>query len=156
LGVFDCGRKIFDRAGLRGLYCGFGVSLSGVVLYRATQFGCFDTGKMFIGSDEWVLKTASLATGSTLVAGFLTYGKDTVRRRLMMQSGRDLDKKNYDGGVHAYRKIWKKEGVYGFYRGGLANVIRGLGSSMCLLLYEELQYYVRTGHCHTMNHFMNH
>jgi hypothetical protein len=33
-------------------------------MYRATQFGCFDTGKMFIGSDEWVLKTASLATVS--------------------------------------------------------------------------------------------
>jgi solute carrier family 25 (adenine nucleotide translocator) protein 4/5/6/31 len=90
------------------------------------------------------------------VAGFLTYGKDTVRRRLMMQSGRDCDKKNYNGGIHAYKKIWAKEGVHGFYRGGLANAIRGLGSSMCLLLYEELQYYVRHGHCHSMNHFINH
>ena len=74
----------------------------------------------------------------------------------MMQGGRDLDKKNYHNAMSAYIKIWQREGVYGFYRGGFANVIRGLGSSMCLVLYEALQYYASHGHFHSMKHYLEH
>ena len=35
--------KIFKSDGFVGLYRGFNVSVQGIVIYRATYFGCYDT-----------------------------------------------------------------------------------------------------------------
>lgn len=37
--------SIFRSDGLIGLYRGFGVSVQGIIIYRAAYFGCFDTAK---------------------------------------------------------------------------------------------------------------
>lgn len=44
-GLGDCLKKIFKSDGLIGLYRGFGVSVQGIIIYRASYFGCFDTAK---------------------------------------------------------------------------------------------------------------
>lgn len=44
-GLFDCIRKIFRSDGLLGLYRGFGVSVQGIIIYRAAFFGIYDTAK---------------------------------------------------------------------------------------------------------------
>lgn len=44
-GLFDCCRKIFKADGLIGLYRGFGVSVQGIIIYRAAFFGIYDTAK---------------------------------------------------------------------------------------------------------------
>ena len=68
----------------------------GIVFYRGIYFGLYDTGKVLHFEDE---KTASMvlkfvyAMNVTALAGLVSYPLDTVRRRLMMQSGR----KNKEG-----------------------------------------------------------
>lgn len=37
--------KIFRSDGLGGLYRGFGVSVQGIIIYRAAFFGIYDTAK---------------------------------------------------------------------------------------------------------------
>lgn len=44
-GLSDCLKKTFQSDGMFGLYRGFVVSVQGIIIYRATYFGLFDTAK---------------------------------------------------------------------------------------------------------------
>ena len=44
-GLGNCIAKIFKTDGIVGLYRGFGVSVQGIIIYRAAYFGFFDTAK---------------------------------------------------------------------------------------------------------------
>jgi solute carrier family 25 (mitochondrial adenine nucleotide translocator), member 4/5/6/31 len=69
----------------------------------------------------------------------LAYPLDTIRRRLMMESGKSQDQRTYKGTVDCGNKILKTEGVTGFFKGNLSNFWRSIGSSLVLVLYDELQ-----------------
>ena len=90
-GLVDCLQKIFKSDGAYGLYRGFGISVIGIIAYRAAYFGMFDTGKVLLFED---IKKANFfqmwafAQAVTVSAGIASYPLDTIRRRLMMQSGR--------------------------------------------------------------------
>lgn len=45
-GLGDCILSILKTDGPRGLYQGFGVSVQGIIVYRASYFGCYDTIKV--------------------------------------------------------------------------------------------------------------
>lgn len=117
-GLGDCLVKIFKSDGLRGLYQGFNVSVQGIIIYRAAYFGIYDTakGKAFVKSwfkviaffnchflqcyiwlfagmlpdpkNTHIVVSWAIAQTVTAVAGLTSYPFDTVRRRMMMQSGR--------------------------------------------------------------------
>jgi solute carrier family 25 (adenine nucleotide translocator) protein 4/5/6/31 len=57
----------------------------------------------------------------------------------MMESGKALEAKQYRGTVDCGKKILSKEGVTGFFKGNLSNFWRSIGSSLVLVLYDELQ-----------------
>ena len=78
-----------------------------------------------------------IAQAVTAVAGVASYPFDTVRRRLMMQSGRA--EKLYNGTADAWVKIARNEGMSAFFKGAWSNVIRGAGGAFVLVLYDELQ-----------------
>lgn len=44
-GLGDCLKKIYKSDGITGMYRGFGVSVQGIIIYRASYFGFFDTAK---------------------------------------------------------------------------------------------------------------
>lgn len=69
----------------------------------------------------------------------LAYPLDTIRRRLMMESGKQLAEKQYNGTVDCATKILRTEGVTGFFKGNLSNFWRSIGSSLVLVLYDEFQ-----------------
>ena len=90
-GLNDCISKIYKSDGPKGLYRGFGISVIGIIFYRAAYFGMFDTGKVFFFEDMKkanILMVWAFAQFVTVSAGIFSYPLDTVRRRLMMQSGR--------------------------------------------------------------------
>uniref|UniRef100_A0A674BHI9 ADP/ATP translocase n=1 Tax=Salmo trutta TaxID=8032 RepID=A0A674BHI9_SALTR len=45
-GLGDCLKKIYKADGLKGLYQGFSVSVQGIIIYRASYFGVYDTAKV--------------------------------------------------------------------------------------------------------------
>merc|ERR1711935_881617 len=51
-GLIDCLKKITAKDGVKGLYNGFGISVIGIIFYRASYFGLFDTGKMLLLGDK--------------------------------------------------------------------------------------------------------
>lgn len=141
-GLVDCLKKIAGKDGPMGLYRGFGISVVGIIGYRASYFGMFDTGKVLLFED---IKTANFfalwgfAQFVTVGAGIVSYPLDTVRRRLMMTSGKTGKDKMYDGTLDCFRKIYKDEGGRAFFKGCLSNVLRGTGGALVLVFYDKIQ-----------------
>jgi len=141
-GLSDCIAKIYKKDGFAGLYGGFGVSVVGIIVYRAAFFGGFDTAKTVFLKDPKrapVWQTWLIAQIVTTMAGFVSYPFDTVRRRIMMQAGKPADQKTYKNTLDCWAKIAKNEGSRAFFHGALSNVIRGSGGALVLVLYDEIQ-----------------
>ena len=60
----------------------------------------------------------------------------------MMESGKQKEERVYKGTVHCASKILSSEGITGFFKGNLSNFWRSIGSSIVLVLYDELQKWV--------------
>jgi solute carrier family 25 (adenine nucleotide translocator) protein 4/5/6/31 len=141
-GLVDCLAKVAKNDGPLGLYRGFGISVVGIIGYRASYFGMFDTGKVMLFED---MKKANFfavwgfAQCVTVLSGIVSYPLDTVRRRLMMTSGQKGADRMYTGTWDCFKKIYKDEGGRAFFKGCLSNVIRGTGGALVLVFYDKIQ-----------------
>jgi len=140
-GLGNCLSKIFKSDGIVGLYRGFGVSVQGIIIYRAAYFGFFDTAKGMLPDPRNTPFIISFAIAQTVttVAGIVSYPFDTVRRRIMMQSGRAVADRTYKGTIDCWSKIAKNEGPRAFFKGAFSNILRGTGSALVLVLYDEVR-----------------
>ncbi|XP_074848044.1 ADP/ATP translocase 4 [Carettochelys insculpta] len=138
-GLGDCIIKIAKSDGLVGLYQGFGVSVQGIIVYRASYFGCYDTIKGLLPNPKQTpfILSFLIAQAVTTFSGILSYPFDTVRRRMMMQSGEA--ERQYKGTVDCFFKIYKQEGLNAFFRGAFSNVLRGTGGALVLVLYDKIK-----------------
>lgn len=142
-GLIDCLMKIQRSTGFKSLYKGFSISVTGIIVYRGTYFGMYDSAKAIIFGDN---KNANIffkwavAQFVTVNAGLASYPFDTVRRRMMMMSGKKASSEiMYTSSADCFKKIMQNEGVKGFYKGALANVLRGFGGALVLVFYDEFK-----------------
>jgi len=140
-GLGDCLVKVYKSDGLIGLYRGFNVSVQGIIIYRAAYFGFFDTAKGMLPDPKNTPLVISwmIAQTVTTISGIISYPFDTVRRRMMMQSGLAANERMYRSTIHCWGKIAKTEGSRAFFKGALSNVFRGTGGAFVLVLYDELK-----------------
>jgi solute carrier family 25 (adenine nucleotide translocator) protein 4/5/6/31 len=142
-GLGDCLKKTAQGPkGVLSLYNGFGISVAGIIPYRGVQFGLNDTLKglnpfdkevSFIGiASKW-----ACAQFSVIMSGFVTYPFDTVRRRLQMESEKKVEDRMYKGAAHCFQKVATDEGMNALFKGAGANVLRGTGAALVLVLYGE-------------------
>ncbi|EDS27833.1 conserved hypothetical protein [Culex quinquefasciatus] len=75
----------------------------------------------------------------TTLSGVISYPFDTVRRRMMMQSGRAKADIMYKNTLDCWVKISKQEGSKAFFKGAFSNVLRGTGGALVLVFYDELK-----------------
>jgi solute carrier family 25 (adenine nucleotide translocator) protein 4/5/6/31 len=143
-GLADCLTKTFKSSGFGGLYNGIGVSLVGIIPYRGVYFGLFDTlsgYNPYQKSENGALRAFSkfgCAQFSAIVAGYVSYPLDTVRRRLQMQSEKAQADWVYQGTMDCFRKIIKDEGVGALFKGAGANALRTVGAALVLVFYSEI------------------
>jgi solute carrier family 25 (adenine nucleotide translocator) protein 4/5/6/31 len=141
-GLVNCLGKIFKSDGLLGMYRGFSVSVQGIIIYRAAYFGFYDTSKGMLKTDPKhtpLVVSWMIAQTVTIISGIISYPFDTVRRRMMMQSGRAKSDMLYKNTLDCWMKIGKTEGASAFFKGALSNVIRGTGGAFVLVLYDEIR-----------------
>lgn len=140
-GLADCLTKVFKSDGLIGLYRGFNVSVQGIIIYRAAYFGFFDTAKGMLPDPKNTPLVISwmIAQTVTTISGIISYPFDTVRRRMMMQSGLAANERMYKNTIHCWVKIAQSEGSNAFFKGALSNVFRGTGGAFVLVLYDEIK-----------------
>jgi len=137
-GVFDCLNKTYQSDGIKGLYRGAGMAVYGIFIYRGLYFGIYDSGKaVIIKDDDPIYKKFFFAQACVISSETIAYPTDTVKRMLMLQSTRK--EVMYTGIIDCCKKLYAKEGLPGFWKGNLSNMMRSAGSSICLVLYDELK-----------------
>jgi len=142
-GLGDCLMKTAKGPkGVLSLYNGFGISVAGIIPYRGVQFGLNDT---LLGLNPYKKEVSFIglvskwacAQFSVIMSGFVTYPFDTIRRRLQMESEKTIEDRMYKGAAHCAQKIIADEGVAAMFKGAGANVLRGTGAALVLVLYGE-------------------
>lgn len=146
-GIYHFLTTIRKKDGIRGVYRGLPASLHGMVIHRGVYFGGFDTIKEMLSEESKpelaLCKRWVVAQVVTTSAGLLSYPLDTVRRRMMMQSG--SEQPMYHSTLDCWRKIYRTEGLGSFYRGALSNMFRSTGAAAILVLYDEVKKFVNWG-----------
>jgi len=123
-GVFA---EIIKKEGPLGFYKGLVPSMAGIAPYIAVNFTTFD-----------LLKEANPAGGSfanafiaSTIATSICYPLDTVRRQMQMKNS------PYSTMAGALAGIFAKNGIGGFYRGWLPNLVKNMpNSSIRLATYD--------------------
>ncbi|KAG2617880.1 probable ADP,ATP carrier protein At5g56450 [Panicum virgatum] len=137
-------QTIYKKNGIRGIYRGLPASLHGMVVHRGLYFGGFDTAKdVLVPLESPLWQRWITAQAVTSMAGLISYPLDTVRRRMMMQSGMEVQM--YSSTLDCWRKIYRLEGVRSFYRGALSNIFRSTGAAAILVLYDEVKKFMDRG-----------
>lgn len=57
----------------------------------------------------------------------------------MMQSGLKKEEVMYKNTLDCWVKIFQQEGGRAFFKGALSNIIRGTGSALVLVFYDEIK-----------------
>jgi len=124
-GTFHALRSIAKYEGLPGLYSGFGPSLLGVA-HVAIQFPLYEAGKSYLatrcGCAVSELGTPQLIMASSfskMVASSVTYPHEVVRSHMHVSGSGP-----FNGLVSTSRRILQEDGLRGFYRGCLTNLLR--------------------------------
>merc|ERR1711966_287331 len=112
-GMFDCLKKTIQSNGVLSLYNGIGPSTIGIVVYLGAQI-------------------------AVSASGIVSYPLDTLQRRLQIEASKPKEQQMYNGMVDCFGKILKNEGPGGFFKGALANVLRGTGAALVLVIYDEI------------------
>lgn len=152
--------RLLREEGVWGFYRGLGVGML-AVSHGAVQFAVYDPARrMYLARrrrsqgggegkadgegevDGAVTNEATLvlSTVSKLVAGATTYPLQVLRSRLQHYDAEAQFGRGISGVV---RKLWREEGVRGFYRGVMPGVVRVLPATwVTFLVYENVKYYL--------------
>uniref|UniRef100_A0A7S0R2M7 Uncharacterized protein n=1 Tax=Chlamydomonas leiostraca TaxID=1034604 RepID=A0A7S0R2M7_9CHLO len=136
-GAVDAVRTIVRTEGVAALYKGLIPTLVGVAPYAAINFASYDLAKKTFYHGEKPQNPIAnffMGAGSGTVAATVCYPLDTVRRRMQMKGT------VYSSQADAFRTIYAKEGVRGFYRGWLANTLKVTPqNSIRFVAYEAIK-----------------
>jgi solute carrier family 25 (adenine nucleotide translocator) protein 4/5/6/31 len=144
-GLWDCISQVYKKDGAAGLYRGFGVSLGGIIVYRAAFFGGYDTAKDVLLTGDLArnpIAQWAVAQVVTTISGVVSYPFDTVRRRMMMQSGKPVAEHQYKSTLDCWMQIMANEGPSAFFHGAFSNVLRGTGGALVLVMYDQIKLYL--------------
>jgi solute carrier family 25 (mitochondrial folate transporter), member 32 len=142
-------RQLLSTEGWRGFYRGLGVSLLGVA-HGAVQFAVYEPGKKIYfarrrraGDDSGRMSneaTVVLSSIAKLVAGAVAYPHQVLRTRLQNYDAEE----RFGRGIRGVaRRIWREEGIRGFYKGLIPGVVRVLPATwVTFLVYENVKYYL--------------
>merc|ERR1712176_1739419 len=142
-GMGDCLIKTTKSGGILSLYNGIGPSTIGIVVYRGAQFGLQDIVKAF---NLWQQEVTArglvskfmVAQLAVSVSGICAYPFDTMQRRLQIEASKPASEKMYTSMPDCFKKILAKEGPKGFFKGAFANILRGTGAALVLVMYDEI------------------
>jgi len=131
--------SIFREDGIPGLYRGIVPALF-LTLHGVIQFVVYERMKEAAGEQGASASSGTVVSAalvSKVAAATATYPYQVAKSRLQQ---RFEGKPEYSGLWDCTKKTWIKEGVLGFYKGFLANVLRVAPSSaLTLLCYESVR-----------------
>lgn len=143
-GTLDAFRTIYKEEGIRAFYRGLVPSLFGLV-HVGIHFPVYEKLKQIFhcdGNQSGVLGRLIMALSfSKMIALTITYPHEIVRTRMQIQPARD--RKRQARLVESVIKIYRKEGMRGFYAGYAINMARTVPlSAVTLVSFEYIKGYL--------------
>jgi solute carrier family 25 phosphate transporter 23/24/25/41 len=163
-GIWDCVVKVTRQEGIMTLYRGLWPSIVGVVPYVGIDFAAYETLKQYTpkGPDGSVSSLNTLFNGALagtlaqtgmfyslfrtaaderLTTPLVSYPLDLVRRKMQVQGFQGANKDEmYNGMLDAFKKIWRREGIKGFYRGLAPNYLKVVPAiSVSFWTFEQMK-----------------
>lgn len=138
--TLSCVAKLYEYNGLRAVFSGLGPSIVGVAAYRGPYFAIFDTLKALnpLKEDKGIaglLSKFAIAQITSVVAGFVSYPFDTVRRHMQIAASFG----SLPTAWATLGNIVATGGVSGLFVGFTANVLRTLCGALVLVAYDEMK-----------------
>ncbi|XP_025829603.1 ADP/ATP translocase 4-like isoform X2 [Agrilus planipennis] len=150
-GLRHCLSSVIKTDGVLGLYKGYTASAVGLTIYRSVYFGLYESYKQkfsrsYFQESKWegssyVAFQMLVAQVVTTIAAWVSYPFDTAGRRMMLEASKPQEYRQIKNINDSFLLIYKNEGIYGFYKGALANIMRSSGSALVLVLYDEILYH---------------
>lgn len=143
-GTLDAFIKVYRYEGIAGLYKGITPGIFGVS-HGALQFMAYEEMKKFYtnyydlppDSKLGTLEYLNFAALSKLFAASVTYPYQVVRARLQDQH------KTYNGVIDVLKSTWRFEGIVGFYKGLLPNLLRVTpATAITFVVYEHVSHFL--------------
>lgn len=128
-----------------GLWKGLGPNLVGVTPARAIWFATYNKTKGTLEDHFDTIHNSRVHFASAIVAG-LTVATATnpiwlVKTRMQLQTARQHDAHvhNYRSSLDCVRRVYREEGIRGFYKGLTASYVGISESSLQMVLYELIR-----------------
>ncbi|KAK4184307.1 mitochondrial FAD carrier protein FLX1 [Podospora australis] len=149
-------KHLLQTEGIKGFYRGVGVGML-AVSHGAVQFAVYDPLRRAYLARKKIRDEAEgkdsqegqgisneativLSTVAKLVAGASTYPLQVLRSRLQHYQAEEMFGRGLVGVV---KRLWREEGIRGFYRGVMPGVVRVLPATwVTFLVYENVKYYL--------------
>lgn len=139
-GTFQSIHAVYELEGLRGMWRGLGPALSGVIPSRAVQFATYSFMKRTLA--PILGENTSLHLVSASVAGMMSTTVVApiwlIKTRLQLQTN-EMKRQGlaYSGSLDCIRRVYKEEGLRGFYKGLAASYLGMAGLAIQFSLYEK-------------------
>lgn len=135
-------RAIFEKDGVSGFFRGLPPTLVGIIPSRSAYFYAYHQTKSFLAP-----KLPEGSPGNALVAGFLagitgntlTNPIWMVRTRMQLMADAAAGQQQYKGYGDAISRIFKEEGIGGFYKGITASYWGCTEGALQFLVYEQFK-----------------
>ncbi|KAG6412951.1 hypothetical protein SASPL_125646 [Salvia splendens] len=142
--IFSSLSRIAHEEGIRGWYSGLLPSLAGVS-HVAIQFPAYERTKFYLAKrgnkrvNELNPGELAIASSSSkVVASLSTYPHEVIRSRMQEQGQVRDSQPKYSGVVDCIKKVFRQEGLPGFYRGCGTNLLRTIPSAVITFTSYEM------------------
>ena len=133
-------RDIFKKKGVKGFYSGLSTSIISSPIYVGLQLSLYQYIKNNISFREnTVLNSLFAGSSAGVISQAIMYPTDTIKKNLQINNS----KQKYKGLYDCAHKIYKNNGIKGFYKGFRLNFIKAIPEvAIKFSSYDLIKFYL--------------